>query len=47
MKKLLQLLFIVIALVAAVLGLTLLCKEKKKDDEYLTLYDDSHPCTGN
>ncbi len=47
MKKLLQLVLAVIALISAILGLTLLCEEKKKDDEYLTLYDDSHPSTGD
>ena len=47
MKKLLQFLFAVIALAAALLGLTVLCDEKKKDDDYLTLYDDAHSHTGN
>ncbi len=47
MKKLLQFLLSVIALVAAILGLSVLCEEKKKDAEYLTLYDDVHPHTEN
>lgn len=47
MKKLLEVLLAVVAAVGAVLGLLVLCEEKSRDEEYLTLYDDCPSDKGN
>lgn len=46
MKNLVQFLLAAAALVTALLGLLLVCEEKTKDETYVTLYDDTHPGTG-
>ncbi len=46
MKKLVQFLFAVTALVTALLGLLLVYQEKTKDETYVTLYDDTPAHTG-